>query len=297
MNSNSIVEKLFATKEFATLPTVTMKILDMLENEKARESVDIRVLAKLIETDASLTLKLIRIANSPLFAIRDYVTSVQQASVILGLNKVTNIVLGISIFSKFMYSSVPGMQEVLNQYWWHTSSTGVVSKSLTKKIGHNFGDREFIGGLFHDIGKLAMMQCDFELFKKVIDLVNDDGNTILEAEKTIFGATHTEVGAEIAKRWHLPKDFAMIIKYKNDFTAAPPESRNIIAVINLSNMLCDMWGAGFYEGIQSIAFEDTPEWKHIEKISKNKNLDFEEITFSLEKDYVHSTEFLKIMGS
>jgi len=296
MNSNIIVEKLFATKEFATLPTVTMKILDMLENEKSRDAVDVRVLSKLIETDASLTLKLIRIANSPLFAVRDYITSVHQAIVILGLNKVTNIVLGISIFSKFMYSTIPGMQEILNQYWWHTSSTGTVSKSLTKKIGLHFGDKEFIGGLFHDIGKLAMMQCDFELFKKVIDLVNDTGNTIIEAEKTIFGAVHTDVGGEIAKRWHLPKDFTTIIKYHNNFAAAPPENRNVVAVINLSNMLCEVWGAGFYEGIQSIAFEETPEWKHIEKISKNKNLDFEEITFSLEKDYAHSKDFLRIMG-
>jgi hypothetical protein len=78
--------------------------------------------------------------------------------------------------------------------------------------------------------------------------------------------------------------------------SAPSASRDIIAVINLSNMLCGVWGAGFYEGISSIVFEDTPEWQHIGKVSKNKDLDFEEITFSLEKDYENSAEFLKIMG-
>jgi len=297
MSSNNIVEKLFATKEFATLPPVTMKVLDMLEDEKSQDNVDIRKLAKLIETDASLTLKLIRVANSPLFAVRDYITSVQQAIVILGLNKVTNIVLGISIFSKFLYSTTPGMQEVLNKYWWHTSSVATVSKSLTKKVGFDFKEKEFIAGLFHDIGKLAMIQYDFELFKKMIDLVENEGMSDYEAEKNIFETTHSLVGAEIAKRWNLPEDFTSIIQYLNKFAAAPSENRNIIAVINLSNMLCEVWDAGFYEGIQSISFAETPEWLHILKVSKVPDLDFEEITFSLEKDYENSAEFLKIMGS
>ena len=298
MNSNSnIVEKLFATQEFATLPPVTMKILELLESEESRDMLDIKELSRLIETDASLTLKLIKIANSPLFAMRDYVTSVRQAIVILGLNKVTNIVLGISVFSKFLYTTVEGMQELLNRYWWHTSSTGAVSKSLVKKIGVDFKEKEFIGGLFHDIGKLAMMQYDFELFKEVVNLVENEGKTDIEAEKSVYGITHPEVGAEIVRRWKLPKDFAAIIQYHNNFELATKEYHTLIAIVNLSNMLCDIWGAGFFEGVQSIAFEETPEWKHILKIAKNKDLDFEEITFGLEKDYENSTEFLKIMSS
>ena len=297
MSNNNIVEKLFATQEFATLPPVTMKILELLEDEKSRDMLDIKELARLIETDASLTLKLIRIANSPLFAMRDYITSVQQAIVILGLNKVTNIVLGISVFSKFLYTTVSGMQEVLNQYWWHTSSTGTVSKSLVKKIGADFKEKEFIGGLFHDIGKLAMLQYDFELFKEMINLVENEGKTDLEAEKSVYGITHPEVGAEIVRRWKLPKDFGAIIKHHIDFTQAPKENHTLIAVVNLSNMLCDIWGAGFYEGVKAIAFEESPEWQHIIKVAKNKDLDFEEITFGLERDYENSAAFLRVMSS
>jgi putative nucleotidyltransferase with HDIG domain len=296
-SNNNIIEKLFDTQEFASLPPVTMKVLELLQDEQSRDKLDMRNLSKLVETDASLTLKLIKIANSPLFALRDYVTSVQQAIIILGLNKVTNIVLGISIFSKFMYMATEGMQDILNQYWWHTSSTGSVSKSLAKRIGIDFKEKEFIGALLHDIGKLAMMQFDFNLFKEVINLVENEGKSDIEAEESVFGIAHTEVGSEIAKRWMLPKELSVTIKHLYNFSQAPADTHSLIAVINLSNMLCDIWGAGFYEGIKSIAFEETPEWKQILKSSKNHDLDFEEITFGLEKDYQNSADFLKIMSS
>ncbi|MDR0926726.1 MAG: HDOD domain-containing protein [Ignavibacteria bacterium] len=292
-NNTALIDKLISTQEFSTLPSVTMKVLSLLEDD---DSLDIRNLAKLIETDASLTLKLIRVANSPLFAISGDVTSVHQAIVTLGLNRVSNIVLGISIFSKFLYSAHKDIQSIIENYWRHTSSTGTVSKSFAKRIGVNFKEYEFIGGLLHDIGKLAMLQNDTERYRQVIELVVNEGLKDIQAERAIYGFDHTEVGAGIARQWRLPIQLSSILEFHCDFTRAPDNMKSVVAVVNLSNTLCDIWGAGFFEGNRVVRFEETPEWKHLSTISKS-DLDFEQISFELETDFRESAEFLNIMSS
>lgn len=289
---NNILDKLIATQEFATIPSVTMKILELLEND---EDIDIRVLSNLIETDASLTLKLIKVANSPLFAMRGDISSVQQAIITLGLDRVTNIVLGISIFSKIVYTSNKEFQEIIEKYWWHTASTAIVSKSIAKKLGLQFREYEFIGGLFHDIGKLSMLQYNSTLYQEVINSVQQQSMRDIEAEKLHFGVDHTEVGAGIVSQWKLPKEICNILKYQDNFNLAPEKDKTLIAIVNLANMLCSIWGADFFEGNISIQFSETSEWRLIENIAKNKDIDFEKITFELEQDYNDVSIFLNIM--
>jgi len=94
----SIIDKILETQELATLPPVAAKVLMLIENE----NVDIREISRVVETDPALTIKLLRIANSPLYVTYSEITSVQQAIINLGLNRLVNIVIGVSIFSKLL---------------------------------------------------------------------------------------------------------------------------------------------------------------------------------------------------
>jgi putative nucleotidyltransferase with HDIG domain len=290
----SLMEKITSVQEFATLPQVAIKVLNMMENDN---SLNIKELSNLIETDASLTIKLIKVANSSLFATSSTVNSIQQAILNLGLNRVSNIAIGVAVFSNFMNSSV-AMKPVLEKYWQHTSAVGVVSKSLAKRAGFAFKEVEFIGGLLHDVGKLAMMQFDnLEMYKKVIDLVENDRKNEYEAEAEVFGMNHCDIGSVIATRWKLPVPIASVIAHHNDFSKVDKDTRTMVAIVNMSNLLCDIWGSGFYEGVTSIQFDELPEWQHIVAESKHKDLDIEEITFSLEKDYREAEEFISLVKS
>ena len=95
------LQNILNIQEFATLPQVTTKVLQYLE----REDFSFSELAKLIETDPALSIKLIKVANSPMFATRADINSIQQAVQVLGMNRVANLVLAVSIFSKFFVKS------------------------------------------------------------------------------------------------------------------------------------------------------------------------------------------------
>lgn len=287
----SIVEKLIDTQEFATLPPVAARVLSLLEDE----NIDIRDISTVVETDASLTMKLLRVANSPLYATRNEINSIHQAIITLGLNRLTNIVLGVSIFSKFLLSSQHEAAGLMENFWWHSSCTGMVAKSLTNKVNKQFKEYEFIGGLLHKIGKLAMIQYDSKKYNKVIDLVTNHNMTDLEAEKEIFDVSHPEVGSAIAKNWKLPLELYSVITYYHDPYKADA-NKGLTAIVTMSDLLCEMWDAGFYSGLKSLDLSEQSCWKIIcESYPEMMDVDLEVLTFELEQDFKKSSEFLNLL--
>lgn len=286
----SRAKELIETQEFATLPAVATKVLNLLEDE----NVEIRDVATVIETDASLTLKILRVANSPLYATRAEINSILQAIMNLGLNRLTNIVLGVSIFSKFLISSNKDIAGLVDRFWWHSSSTGMIAKSFSVKINKFFKETEFIGGLIHDIGKLALIQYDSNDYKKVIELVSNGYEDVV-AEMEVYGADHTEVGYEIAKLWKLPDELTQIIRYHTK-----PELsylfKEVISVVRIADVLSEVWDADFYEGIKKINIQDQRAWKIlVESFPDLAELDIEKFTFELESDFRKTSDFLRII--
>ncbi len=287
----SVIDSLLETQEFATLPPVAARILKILEDD----NIDLRDIAGVIETDASLTLKLLRVANSPLYATRNEVKSIHQAIVTLGLNRLTNIVLGVSIFSKFLLSSQKQAAELMEKFWWHSSCTGMVAKSLCAKLGIHFKEIEFIGGLLHDIGKLAMIQFDSYKYMQVIKLINEKKILDVEAEMEVFGATHEEVGKEIAHLWQLPMELTSIVSNHSKITELE-EYKELVSVVRLADMFCEVWGADFDEGILTLDVGKSEPWRTLcEAYPRLIDLDIEAFTFELEEDFKNSAAFLNIL--
>jgi putative nucleotidyltransferase with HDIG domain len=289
----SLIETLIETQEFATLPPVAARVLKLLEDD----NINIRDIAKVIEADASLTLKLLRVANSPLYATRTEINSIHQAIITLGLSRLTNIVLGVSIFSKFLLSSQKQAADLMEKFWWHSSCTGMVAKAVAQKINRYFKENEFIGGLIHDIGKLAMLQFDSVKYKQVVELVESGEYTDEKAENEIFGANHVEVGTEIARLWKLPAELTSIIQY-HDKPHESENSKELVACVRLADLMCEMWDADFYEGIKTLNVEDEVSWHVLcNSYPELKDLDVEVFTFELESEFRRSSVFLNLIAS
>lgn len=289
----SIVNEIIETQEFATLPTVASRILELLEND----NIDVRDLAKIIEADASITLKLLKVANSPLYATRTEINSIQQAIITLGFNRLTNIVLGVSIFSRFLSSSQKESSDMMEKFWWHSSCTGIIAKTLTGKVGANFKEVEFLGGLLHDIGKLALIQFDPKKYLAVIDTIQKKGIMDIEAEEKLFEVNHLQVGEAIAESWKLPKNIKTIIANHNS-PSKLASHQDIVSVVRFSDILAEIWGASAFEGFRIVELTEEESWKVLlDFYPKLKDLDVEVFTFELEKDFKISSEFLNILTS
>jgi putative nucleotidyltransferase with HDIG domain len=287
----SLIDSIGSAQEFATLPPVATKVLALLENESA----DIREIVSVIETDPSLTLKILQMANSPLYAVRGSVSSVHQSVLTLGLNRVANIVLSVSIFSKFIMLSRSASAQYLERFWWHSSCTGMVAKALAAKIKRSFKEAEFIGGILHDIGKMAMIQFDPANYGKMLELMNTAQITDKEAEMQIFGVDHEAVGAVITRLWKLPENLQAVVAHHSD-PASLKEHRELTAVIRVADILCEVWGAGIDEGIREMSLGEENAWKVLcSSYPDLAALDIEMFTFELEEEFRSASAFLNLI--
>lgn len=291
MATPEIISKISTAQDFATLPAVAGKVLALLSDDES----NVREIASVIETDPSLTLKILQMANSPLYALRQPVASVSQAILALGVSRVTNIVLSVSIFSKYLMLARSVNTAFMERYWLHSSSVGTVARVLSSKLGRSFKDAEFLAGLLHDTGKMAMMQFEPELFAESISLASIGGQTDLESERIVFGADHCAVGAIITQMWRLPQEYKTITEFHHTPELAP-NNKELCAVVRIADMFCEIWGADFYENLSELDIEATSSWQILcASYPQLRDLDIEKFTFELEKDFLEASEFLQLM--
>lgn len=288
------VQKIINTQDLITIPAVATKVLTFMD----QEDVSLSDLSSIIETDHSLSLKIIKVSNSSLYATRVSATNITQAVQNLGMNRVSNIVLGVSIFSKFMISKNKVIKDYLEKFWWHSACTATVAKSITKKLNKSFNEQEFLISLIHDIGKLIMMQYDFESFIKVVKLIEFDNQDPISVEEKFFDTNHKEVGLEILKKWQMPERIIEIFTLSYD-KEQDEDTKLLISIIKLADYFCEIWGADFYGGVNNLQLDELEAWKIIKNYSKKNNYDMniESFTLELENEFKNSSNILSLIIS
>lgn len=284
------LEKLSQIREIATLPTVAFRILELVDDPKASS----QAITRLIETDAPTTMKILKLANSSLYSVNSEVTSIHQSVMNLGLNRVSNIAVSVALFSQLFNISVE-QGAFMNEYWRHSCATGIVARTLANKLQINLNEREFVGGLLHDIGKMVMIQHFPDEFARVVQIVESEHVLDVEAERQVFGADHNQAGEVIASMWKLPQDLRNVIVHHSDITKSDKPDA-MLAVVRIADLLCEIWGAGVHEGILELELEHEKVWTLLCSLRPAlDDLDIEVFTFELEEEFKMADEFIHLM--
>ncbi len=283
----NFIENLQQTQELASLPTVAAKLLTMLEDD----STDVRVIAKHVEQDVAIAAKVVRVANSPIFGLRVPVSSIGQAIMTIGLNRVTNIVLGVSIYSKYVYlTTLAG--DYLQQFWMHSAVTATLSRAIARSLKLDFQELEFLTGLVHDIGKLSMLQYDAERFARVRAAIND-GVAELDAERNEYDATHVEAGEIIANHWKLPPQSQVAIKLHHETEVLDRDLTPLLSVVRVADLLAEKYGYSSGERFNG-EIPDTIHWQRLQQLSKQP-LDYSAFENALEQELVAAQSFIQAL--
>jgi two-component system, cell cycle response regulator len=184
-----------------TIPPVLAALLA----ELAKDESSITAISKIISQDISLTARLLRVANSAYYKRQTEIRTVQQAINTLGTQAVKALALSVSLFDM-----TGGMQHsgVLNlrEFWRHNLEVAVLSNQIAVEIPGIQAEEAFACGLLHDLGIVFFIQMMPEEYKQVL---NQGANTdnLEKTEFAVLGASHSEIGAEIAASWNLPQIF------------------------------------------------------------------------------------------
>ena len=202
MENALFIEKIFdGSKRLPTLPTIAMKILETVKNEKS----GISEIGEIISTDPPLSAEILRVINSPYFGVRRKVTSVTHAVSMLGTSTVKNLALSFSVVKNYQSNGKRNFDH--NRFWKASIISAVSAKILSEYTEINGSDDIFFLGLLHDIGRLAMAHELTDQYGLVIEKVCNEDCPVAIAEELVFGFNHMNVGKFLAEKWELPEEF------------------------------------------------------------------------------------------
>lgn len=212
-----------------------MRILDLIRDY----NVSTKRLADAVECDPSLSARLLRLANSPIYALQKHVTSIYQAIDVIGTKSLYDIVImamAADTFSAEIRSSVIG-----RTIWEHSLAVALVAREISRTLGMRGTDEIFICGLLHDIGKIMLLRADVEAYSNILSI--RDENEMLGWEHQTFGYNHAQIGALVAQGWRLPEGVCQAILSHHN-ASQTIQSLFISHLINISDIVANYNGYG-----------------------------------------------------
>lgn len=241
--AHAVVNKaLSRVGDIATLPAVTVKIIELVEDPKSTA----RDLHEVIKTDPALSTKVLKVVNSAFYGLPGQIANVDRAIVLLGLSAVKNIAIASSIARLFKGERITDQFNAAD-LWKHSVAVGVCSRSLARAMGNKPEAEEvFLAGLIHDLGILIERQAFGEDLGKVILRAATGEDVYLECERQVFGADHQLFGAALATKWKFPRHLRAVIGYHHDSSRVAAEMQSVVALVQVADILCCQRKIGFY---------------------------------------------------
>jgi putative nucleotidyltransferase with HDIG domain len=228
------LEKLVNT-ELPPLPGSALRVSSLTQDMDAST----RSIADAIGLDPVLAARVLRTANSPLYSMERHVTSLTAAVNILGNNAIHMLVLISAAGGAF--GPKGNQSKFEHALWEHSVAVGLAAREVSHMLGMRGVEEAFLCGLLHDIGKLLLVRYDPESYEVVKGCEGEQES--LECEQELYGYTHSQVGALVAKRWNLPDELSYAIYNHHQ----PSEAGNYMfmaRVIDIANNLATAGGKG-----------------------------------------------------
>lgn len=183
-----------------SLPDLYQKICNIAQSKNAgiKDAVDV------ISRDAAMSAKILQLVNSSYFGIAREVSSIAQATSLLGMETLKSLVLSIGIFEDHPPVHVPGFS--LKRLMDHSIACGTLAKNIVKHETGNsdLAEHAFTAGLLHDLGKLLLAVEIPDLVSNAIEIAQEDKISMAEAELISEGFTHADVSGYLIGLWKLP---------------------------------------------------------------------------------------------
>ena len=199
-----------------SLPAVALEVLRLTQDENST----IEDLANVLQSDPVLSAKLLKLSNSSLFNMGQEVTTLERATMVLGMKTVKLMSLSFSLASSMPQSGVGNFD--FPAYWQRSLVAGVAGRSLGRLTGSPFGDEAFLCGLLSHIGQLVLSQCMEEDYSEVLEAAGDCWPSV-QLEERMLGFSHADIAGALLTEWGLPRTVAVPVSFMYRLNKLPAD--------------------------------------------------------------------------
>ena len=194
-----------------TTVSVAMKFVELGKNPEAEPS----DYAKIISADTSLSAKILGLANSSWYGVRNKVTTVNVAVNLLGLGTVRT--LAISYCMTGLHNELDLTTDESRMFWESALCKAVAAKHYVSAQDKKLADEGFVAGMFQDFAMVVMYASAKDPLLAILQNPGNDVQTLLQKERDLFGLDHTDVGRMLAQKLQLPDVFVDAVAFHHNY--------------------------------------------------------------------------------
>jgi HD-like signal output (HDOD) protein len=205
-----------------TIPDVAQKIRKAINNENANSN----SIARVVQIDPTITARLIKISNSPLYCGRRKIESCPEALTRLGLKTAQEIITAFAMKAIFKAKSTTIKRKML-ELWNHSSYVAAISAVFAHKTPGFDPDRAMLAGLIHDIGTVPIL-AHADKHPEIISQPKDLAETIKQLR--------ADIGVQIIRKWDFPRDFEDVVIHAENWYRDEKKEPDYTDIVMISQL-------------------------------------------------------------
>ncbi len=249
--------------ELVSLPEIVFQLNDMVNDPNC----SVADIGEVISKDAGLTIRLLKIVNSPFYGFPSSIETIPMAITVMGIRQLRDLVFATCVINK--YSNIPSDILSPDIFWSHSIATATAAQLIAKKINLSNSERLFTCGILHDIGLLIMALAAPATTRQVLELSRDSRKPFHDLQINVFGFSQSDLGAALIRKWRLPDSFIEPIQLQQTNKAAlhsPVET----AILKVANVIANTQEDTAITGDNQIIHPGTLELLDLDKEALNE---------------------------
>lgn len=237
-------------RELPGLPEIVIQV----GKEVARPKPDLGAVAGLINKDIRMSGLVLKMINSAYYKRRVEIQSIAQATVLLGLDNIKNLVVA-AAFKQAMVTDNDDYRAVVE----NSHSVGLCAAGIAALVDGLSAEEAYLAGLFHDAGVILMAGADPGYFDTYSNWQQDPIG-ITDAETEQYGTHHGIVSYILARHWKLPEIVCLAISQHHVADCSHIEDsrlRAYVAALKLANYLVNRVIADKDSDVRWVRYRDS----------------------------------------
>ncbi len=222
-----------SVRSLPPLPTAVQQLLSLAR----KADVNFSRIARIVESDQTLTARTLRAANSALYGMSRRVETVSKATVLLGREAIVNLALSVSVMSLHRQAQKEWPIDPTD-FWRHNMGVALTARMMAQHFGRPDAEQAFVAGLMHDIGKLVMLNHHGDAYADVLKMPDISEEPLHRLERNAFEADHTQIGYLLCLHWNMPDALAEAVACHHG--DQPIEPLTLAGVVRDANALVKM---------------------------------------------------------
>jgi HD-like signal output (HDOD) protein len=221
-------------KEQGHLPgfsNVVEQIVGAMQNEDEREF----SMTRTVLSDPALTHRVLRLANSAMYAMFGEINTVSRAVMVLGTESIGHLALGLKLVDSLatVSSSSAGVRTEMEK----AVLAGHIARQVTAQASTRDAEEAVVCSLLHGLGRMVVVFYLPQYYEAIAKMVEEGADEAVAAVK-VLGMTMVDIGRLIARRWGLPRDLIESLHDVTPQAGEPLDHAGWLAALSTMSSTC-----------------------------------------------------------